>query len=98
MTSDTMTIIIREILVEEGIPREEDQKYTTHSMKTTFLSWACKCGIKKSSRRILGGHSKPGDRMPDLYGRDAHAEPLRQLGHVMLWVASRAFLPDATDG
>ncbi len=34
--------------------------------------------------------------MPDLYGRDEFVEPLRQLGHVLLWVAGRAFLPDAT--
>ena len=30
-----------------------------------------------------------------LYSRDELAEPLRQLAHVMLWVANRDFLPDA---
>ena len=32
--------------------------------------------------------------MPDLYSRDLLSEPLRQLGHVLLWVRHRDFLPD----
>ncbi len=34
--------------------------------------------------------------MAELHSRDALAEPLRQLGHVMACVAGRVFLPDAT--
>ena len=96
MTSDTLTTIFREILVRGGIPRDEVRYYTSHSMKATFLSWANKCGIKKSIRRTLGGHSKRDDSMAELYGRDELAEPLRQLGHALIWVAGRAFLPDST--
>ncbi len=96
MTADALTIALREILVKEGIPREEACMYTSHSMKTTFLSMIGKAGIRKGIRRTLGGHSKPGDKMPDLYSRDELAEPLRQLGHVLVWVAARAFLPDCS--
>ena len=35
---DSITILIREILIESGYPPEEAAKYTSHSMKTTFLS------------------------------------------------------------
>ena len=96
MSSDTLTIAMREILEKQGIPREETRKYTSHSMKATFLSWLCKCGVNKHKRRVLGGHSKPGDKMVDLYGRDEFGDPLLSLGHAMIWVASRAFLLDST--
>ncbi len=96
MTSDTLTTTLREILVAKGIPPEEASTYTTHSMKTTLLSWTGKCGLPKGIRRSLGGHSKPGDRMPNLYSRNELAEPLRQLGHVLVWVAARIFQPDVT--
>ncbi len=96
MSSDTMTTILREVLVSQGISADEAGRYTTHSMKTTFLSWAGKTGLPKSIRRALGGHSKPGDRMPDLYSRDSMAEQLRQLGHCLVWIAARVFLPDST--
>ena len=97
MTSDTLTTtILREILQIMGLPRAEVATYTSHSMKATFLSWAGKTGLKQSIKQALGGHSKPGDRMVDLYSRDRQAEPLRQLGHVLLWVSSNAFLPDET--
>ena len=66
MSSDTLTTILREVLVIQGISAEEAKQYTTHSMKTTFLSWVGKTGLRKSIRRTLGGHSKPGDRTPDL--------------------------------
>ncbi len=96
MTADALTIALREILIKEGITREEACTYTSHSMKTTFLSMIGKAGIRKGIRRTLGGHSKPGDKMPDLYSRDELAEPLRQLGHVLVWGAARAFLPDCS--
>ncbi len=96
MSSDTLTISLREILVLMGIERAEAQTYTSHSMKATMLSWAGKCGLKKNIRRVLGRHSKARDSMPELYSRDELAEPLRQLGHVVAWVSSGAFIPDAT--
>ena len=65
-------------------------------MKATFLSWACKIGLGDDIRRALGGHKKPGDDMVRLYGRDFLAEPLRQLAHVLLYVADGDFDPDST--
>ena len=34
--------------------------------------------------------------MVRLYGRDHMSEPLRQLGHVLLWIAAGDFRPDET--
>ena len=90
---DSITILIREILIESGYPPEEAAKYTSHSMKTTFLSWCAKAGLAKGIRRILGGHSKPKENVVMLYSRDELTEPLRQLGHVLLWVKVGDLLP-----
>ncbi len=45
MTSGTLSTILREVLVLQGIPREEVETYASHSMETTFLSWAGKSGL-----------------------------------------------------
>ncbi len=95
MTSDTMTLLLRELLAPRR-PDAQIAKITSHSMKTTYLSWACKIGIDDEIRRALGGHKKPGDDMVRLYGRDFLAEPLRQLAHVLLYVADGDFDPDQT--
>ena len=96
MSPDALSTIIRELLRQRGIPGDEILNITSHSMKTTFLSWVAKCGLPKSIRRTLGGHTKPKDNMVELYGRDEFAEPLWQLVHVMLWVSEGDFLPDET--
>ncbi len=71
MTSDTMTILLREI-VAMSEPDLDMSKITSHQ------------------------DSKPGDDMVRLYGRDFLAEPMRQLAHVLLWVADGVFDPDET--
>ncbi len=92
MTSDTMTLLLREI-VAMSEPDLDMSRITSHSMKTTLLSWVCNSGLSDDARRALGGHSKPGDDMVRLYGRDFLAEPMRQLAHVLLWVADGDFDP-----
>ncbi len=48
MTAESLTTILREILMEMGLEQSEVRTYTSHSMKATFLSWAGKCGLKKN--------------------------------------------------
>ena len=96
MTSDTITIIVREILQEQNVTLQEAKRFTSHSMKTTFLSWAGKAGLNKGLRRTLGGHSKSKDNMVDHYSRDELAEPLRQMGFVLAWIMEGKFIPDST--
>ncbi len=51
MTSGTLSTILREVLVLQGIPREEVETYASHSMETTFLSWAGKSGRRPFQAR-----------------------------------------------
>ena len=93
MNTDAMTLALRRIILR-GDPDCEAADHTTHSMKATMLSWCCKIGVKKEICRALGGHAKRDDAMPNLYGRDFLAEPLRQLGHALIWIAAKDFMPD----
>ena len=93
MATDTMSVLLREI-IQRRRPEVCIKGISSHSMKVTLLSWTTKIGLHEDICRALGGHSKPGDDMPRLYGRDFLAEPLRQLGHVLLWVTDGDFKPD----
>jgi len=96
MTSDSVSIIVRTILNDASVEVDGSKTFTSHSMKTTLLSWCGKAGIGKPHRLTLGAHSQGKDCMADLYSRDELAEPLRQLGFVLAWVMQRSFLPDST--
>eukprot|EP00969_Alexandrium_andersonii_P322787 14261429-Alexandrium_andersonii.AAC.1 len=52
--------------------------------------------MRPSERRVLGYHSKPGDRSVLEYSRDELAAPLRSLMKVVDAVAVGDFLPDAS--
>jgi hypothetical protein len=95
LTTANAGIILREIL-GRAEPSMPVHKFTAHSLKVTCLSWTGKAGLDIETRRVLGYHSKQGDRMVNLYARETYAEPLRKLGHVLLWIACGKFIPDDT--
>ena len=67
---------------------------TTHSLKSTLLSYAAKRGISHLDRLCLGGHSR-GASMSDVYARDALARPLRLFAGMISEIRSGVFVPDA---
>ena len=70
--------------------------FTSHSCKATALSWLAKAGAKMEHRRLLGGHAKPGEKVPLVYSRDALAGPLRTLENVISAIVRGHFAPDKT--
>lgn len=94
MSVDSFVVFVQLILRAMGAPEEDIIIITAHSCKVTPLSWTGKAGIDPDRRRRLGGHSKPGEMVVDLYSRDLLSEPLRHLGHVLLWIRHGDFLPD----
>ena len=52
-----------------------------------MLSWAAKFGIPKESRRALGYHAAPGDKVMEAYGRDDMAAPLREMTEMLQRIA-----------
>lgn len=94
MATDALCVFVKTILRAMEVPDKIIRTITAHSMKVTFLSWCGKAGLEEEPRRKLGGHSRKGESMVDPYSRDLLSEPLRQLGHVLLWVRHRDFQPD----
>lgn len=92
-----VTQVLRETLVEVGAASlEQVAPITSHSCKATVLSWACKLGVRMPHRRVIGGHTKPGEKSPRAYGREELAAPLRALARLYGEIRSGVFLPDQT--
>lgn len=86
---------LRKTLNVQGVPQDQLQRVGSHSLRTTLLAWAAKSGMPVQTRRMLGYHLKPGERMPALYGRDSLAAPLRALLKMLADIRLGLFIPDA---
>ena len=87
---------LRGILSSLGFEPVSVRRVGTHSCKATTLSWCSKYGVCKGTRRTLGYHTAPGDRMVDLYARDSVAPAVRELNCVLESIRSGSFDPDCT--
>ena len=71
MSSTEATLWLREILEVSGFSAEQSSAFTSHSCKSTLLSWAAKSGLfSPSQRRRLGHHLDPQDKSMLVYSRD----------------------------
>ncbi|CAE7321162.1 unnamed protein product [Symbiodinium sp. CCMP2592] len=80
--------------LRELLPSREGMRTTSHSLKSSLLSFAAKRGIPHLDRLALGGHSHSA-RMSDVYARDALARPLRLLAGMISEIRGGSFVPDA---
>ena len=79
------------------LPRPDHQKaLTSHSLKVTTLTWCCKFGLSRETRRALGHHADAASGSDAVYGRDAQALALREYQIVLDAVRTGKFCPDAT--
>ncbi len=83
------------MLLEEGGFRLDNLKYTSHSLKCTFLSYLAERGISLEDRRTLGYH-QDGNRVPLTYSRGGAARPLVILESLIMEIARGEFKPDST--
>ena len=72
----------------------EDGSVSSHSLKSTCLSWAAKAGMPRESRRLLGRHADAVQSADSFYSRDLTVGPLRELQCVIRWVREGLFHPD----
>ena len=68
---------------------------TSHTVKSTVLSWCAKYGMARHPRLQLGHHTS-GDGSLDTYGRDTLAPALLQLTSMLDSIRRGMFLPDLT--
>ena len=96
MASAQLNFLARQLMEKLRCMDEDVKKFCSHSCKTTMLSWAAKAGLPMEDRRLLGGHSNPGEKMTLEYSRDALAGPLLRLEEVVRAVRKGEFRPDST--
>ena len=97
MTSGEGVWHLRELLVAAGVEEDRSLLYSTHTMKSTCLSWAATSGAMDfDQRRIMGHHFDSRLAMPLLYSRDALAEIQTKLWRVLKAIRDGMFDPDAT--
>ena len=59
-----------QFLLSRGEQPESVKNLGAHSFKATLLSWCAKAGVSTGSRRMLGNHTKPKDKMVVTYSRE----------------------------
>ena len=90
MSSTEASLWLREILEEAGFSRDITEKVSSHSLKSTLLSWSAKSGkFTDPQRRQMGHHFDPQDRSMLVYSRDSYAP---------IAVATRLMLDDIIAG
>ena len=97
MTSGEGTLWLRECLAAAEIDIYETEKLpTTHSCKTTLLSWLAKSGkFDLSERQIMGHHLDRPSVSALTYGRQNFIPVLTKVAVVLGRIKDKTFLPDA---
>lgn len=73
---------------------KEDSKLTSHSCKSTCLSFMAKRGASFEDRLCLGYHANSAKSMALVYSRDGASRPLALLEHMLCEVRNGIFEPD----
>lgn len=92
LTSGEGSQWLRELLFASG--SDDVGGISSHSLKSTFLSWASKGGLLIEHRRILGHHLDPQYASAVTYSRDAMAGPLNAMAKVLDDIRQGLLQPD----
>ena len=93
-TSRPMTCVEMSGMLRSFLDAEDDLFLTSHSMKSTTLSWASKAEMPREYRRILGRHSSAIKESDSVYARDLSFGPVRALERVFVMIREKSFAPD----
>ena len=90
VTCSEISMILRHLL---GLP--SDELLSSHSLKTTCLSWCAKYNVGREERRLLGRHSSTIQEADSYYARDLMYGPVQCLAKVLESIRGGFFVPDA---
>ena len=93
-TSRPMTCVEMSGMLRSFLDAEDDLFLTSHSMKSTTLSWASKAEMPREYRCILGRHSSAVKEADSVYSRDLSFGPVRALERVFVMIREKSFAPD----
>ena len=88
--------LLRGLLGEElEAPGRDVVAHTSHSMKSTSLSWAAKFGLSDFDRAVLGRHSTSTSSTTAVYSRDLSIRSVALFKEVIQKISTSEFRPDA---
>ena len=93
LTSEEGSDFLRAIL---NVPKKSGRRISSHSLKSTTISWASKFGIPMESRAILARHTTALQNPTVLYSRDLQTPVLREYTAMLAAVKAGGFVPDAS--
>ena len=75
-------------------PKTDERRISSHSLKSTLLSWTCKFGLSDTTRAVLARHMSTVSTATAVYSRDLLSPVLRELDGMLEAIRCGAFLPD----
>ena len=97
MSTGECTLYLKELLASSGFLGSELDELTSHSLKTTVLSWAAKSGqVSLADRRLLGHHVDSSVKSPLTYARDESARLMLRVHSLVKEIRGGRFRPDAS--
>ena len=79
-----------------GIEKTGDRRVSTHSMKSTAISWTSKFGLGHEARALLARHASSVSNPTAMYSRDLLSPVLRSFISVIERIHDGQFAPDRT--
>ena len=93
LTSEEGADFMRKIL---GAPKTAERRISTHSFKSTLISWCAKYGLPDTSRAVLARHLSCATATTAVYSRDLVSPVLRELDTMLQAMRCTLFQPDRT--
>ena len=77
-------------------PKTELRRVSTHSLKSTAMSWASKFGVSEQHRAVLARHVSTVTTATSVYSRDLLSPALREFDMLLVAIKTGDFKPDAS--
>ena len=78
------------------VDKTGERRVSTHSMKSTAISWTSKYGLSFEARALLARHSSSVSNPTAMYSRDLLSPVLRSFIDVIERISDGQFAPDRT--
>ena len=93
LSSEEGACFLRKLL---GAPKTQERRLSSHSMKSTAISWTSKFGLNFEARALLARHSSSVSNPTALHSRDLLSPVMRSFVHLISEIHGGQFVPDAT--
>ena len=98
VTTGVATTWLRDLLSESACLPQEVSAVSTHSLKTTLLTWAARYGMTVDDRRLMGHHLDPHVRSVATYNRDLLVNIHVKIAVMLKDMRKGTFDPEASVG